>query len=58
MTHQGVQREVAGHRQPGQQRQQVGRDGLGQDLGQARQGAVDKRLPEATGPRDIFDTRR
>ncbi len=44
LPHQGVQREVAGHRQPGQQRQQVGRDVLGQDLGQARQSAVDKRL--------------
>ncbi len=44
LPHQGIQGEVAGHRQPGQQRQQVGRDGLWQDLGQARQGAVDKRL--------------
>ena len=44
LPHEGVQREVAGHRQLVQQRQQVGWDGLGQDLGQARQRAVDKRL--------------
>jgi hypothetical protein len=44
LPHEGVQREVTGHRQPGQQRQQFGRNGLGQDLGQARQGAVDNGL--------------
>jgi hypothetical protein len=46
LPHQGVQREVAGHRQPGQ-RLQLGRNRLGQDLGQARQGAVDKGLQGA-----------